>query len=64
MKETILRDFYGRILGYIQEDQNGNKTLRDFHRRILGKYHKATDTTRDFYGRIVARGDQLRMLLN
>lgn len=64
MKETAIKDFYGRIIGFIQEDQSGNKTLRDFHRKIIGRYNKATDTTRDFYGRIIARGDQLTMLLN
>ena len=64
MNEEIIKDFYGRIIGYIQTQPNGDKTVRDFYRRILGSYNKATNTTRDFYGRIVARGDQSSMLLH
>lgn len=61
---TAIRDFYGRIIGWVYEDNNGNKKLTDFQGRVKGKYDKATNTTRDFYGRIIARGDQLSMLLN
>lgn len=64
MNEEIIRDFYGRIIGYIQTQPNGDKIVRDFYRRILGRYNKATNTTRDFYGRIVTRGDQSSMLLH
>ena len=63
MQEEIIREFSGKIIGYIQTDNKGNKVIRDFYRRILGKYDKASNTTRDFYGRIVARGDQSSMLL-
>ena len=62
--KTPIKDFYGRIIGWVQEDSNGNKKLTDFQGGIKGRYDKATDTTRDFYGRIVAKGDQLSMLLN
>lgn len=63
MQEEIIREFSGKIIGYIQIDDKGNKIVRDFYRRILGKYDKASNTTRDFYGRIVARGDQSSMML-
>ena len=56
MKETI-RDFGGRILGYIETDANGNKTVRDFYNRILGYYDAKLNVTRDFYNRIIAHGD-------
>ena len=62
--KTPIKDFYGRIIGWVQEDSNGNKKLTDFQGRIKGRYDKVTDTTRDFYGRVVAKGDQLSMLLN
>ena len=62
--KTPIKDFYGRIIGWVQEDSVGNKKLTDFQGRIKGRHDKATDTTRDFYGRIVAKGDQLSMLLN
>lgn len=55
-KETI-RDFYNRIIGYVETDDQGNKTIRDFYNRILGYYDARQNVTRDFYNRIVARGD-------
>ena len=57
-KETI-RDFYNRIIGYVETDNNGNKTARDFYNRILGYYDKKLNVTRDFYNRIVAKGDSV-----
>lgn len=62
MEETI-RDFYGKIIGYIITKPNGDKEVRDFYRRVLGRYDKALDVTRDFYGVIVAKGDCCGMLL-
>ena len=54
---TQIKDFYGRILGSIEEDSNGDKTAKDFYGRILGKYIKAQNVTKDFYGRILGTGD-------
>ena len=59
-----IRDFYGRIVGYIEEDNQGNKIVRDFYRVILGKYDKRQNITRDFYGRIIAKGDACSSLIN
>ncbi len=56
MKEAI-KDFSGRILGYIETQGNGDKTCTDFYGRILGYYRKSSNTTVDFYHRIFARGD-------
>ena len=61
-KETI-RDFYGKIIGYYEHKPNGDITVTDFYGRILGYYRKSDDTTRDFYNRIVAKGNCLGMLL-
>lgn len=55
--EEIIRDFYGRIIGYVETEKSGDKIFRDFYRRILGYYDKKLNVTRDFYKRIVARGD-------
>lgn len=55
-KETI-RDFYGKILGTIETDAQGNKTVRDFYGRILGWYRKTDNLTKNFYGKIIAKGD-------
>jgi len=65
MKTTqTIRDFYNRIVGYIEtDDATGNKVAIDFYRRIIGYYDKKTNTTRNFYKRIVSRGDILSSLL-
>lgn len=60
---TTIRDFGGRIIGYIETKPNGDKVVRDFFRRVLGTYDHAGDVTRDFYGKIVAQGDACSMLL-
>lgn len=63
MKELTLRDYYGRIIGYIETKPNGDKVARDFYKRIVGYYKKSIDATTDFYGRIVGRGDIVSSLI-
>ena len=62
MREPI-KDWTGKILGFVETDSAGNKILRNFQMQILGKYDKSRDITQDFYGRQVAKGDCLMMLL-
>lgn len=59
----VIKDFYGRIVGYIKTDIEGNKCVRDFCHRILGYYDKDTNTTKDSYRRIIAKGDATACLL-
>ena len=61
MKE-IIKDFSGRIIGYREKLSNDDIRITDFYGRILGYYRKKDNTTRDFYNRIVARGDNTGML--
>lgn len=65
MKTTLaVRDFYNRIIGYIETDSlTGNKVARDFYRRIIGYYDKKNDVTRNFYHRIIGKGDILSALI-
>ena len=63
MEKEYIRDFYGRILGTIEIDNKGNKTIRDFWGRILGYYDKDNNVTRDFYKRVIGRGDQASSLI-
>ena len=61
--QTPIKDFYGVIIGYIDEDSQGNKVATDFYRRKVGTYDKRSDVTRDFYGRIVSKGDTTSSLI-
>lgn len=64
IKKEPLKDFYNRIIGYIETDTiTGNKTGRDFYNRIVGYYNKNLNQTRDFYNRIVSNGDTLASLV-
>lgn len=56
MRETI-RDWTGCILGYVDTESNGDKTVRAFSGVILGYYRKSRDVTTDFYGRVLTKGD-------
>ena len=61
---TYIKDWQGRIIGRLDLDtSNGNKTISTFSGEILGRYDKRSDTTRDFAGRVIAKGDCLTMLL-
>lgn len=46
------------------DTSTGNKVLKDFLGKIKGKYNARLDITTDFYGRQIAKGDQLMMTLN
>ena len=59
-----IKDFYGRVIGTVVEESNGDTTIKDFYGRPLGYYKKSRDVTTDFHGRVVASGDQLAILLN
>lgn len=57
-KEPV-RLFSGKIIGYIETDKYGNQQARNFYGKILGTYDKPLNVTRDFYGRILSKGNQV-----
>lgn len=59
-----IKDFYNRVVGRIEEHPNGDKTVRDFYGKILGYYKKQENVTKDFYNRIIARGDASNSLID
>lgn len=62
MRQPI-KNFYNQIIGYLEEDSQGNKKAYDFYNRLLGTYEKATNLTKDFYRRIVGKGDLTSALI-
>ena len=58
-----IKDHQGRIIAKVNTFANGDKTSHDKYGRILGRYDKCSDTTRDHFGRVVARGECLTMLI-
>lgn len=63
MTVEYIKDFYGRKIGSYTTDTSGKITVKDFYGRIVGYYDPKTDTTKNFYGQVVARGNQVGMLL-
>lgn len=62
MERTTIKDFYGRIVGAI-EDYPDKVVAKDFYGRILGYYDKKQNVTKDFFGRIIATGDATSKLI-
>jgi hypothetical protein len=58
-QEEYIRDFQTRkIIGILRTLKNGDVEAREFDsRKILGYYRKGVDTTTDFYGRMIAKGN-------
>jgi len=63
MEKEALKEFSGKIVGYIETKPNGDKVGTDFYGRIVGYYIKSSNNTKDFYGRVVAQGDTLSSLV-
>lgn len=64
IKREPVRDFYKRILGYVDTDTStGIKTVRTFGMKIVGTYDPKTNLTRDFHHKIIGSGDLTMMLL-
>ena len=61
-RETI-KEFSGSIIGYLDHEDNGDITVRAFSGKMLGRYEKSGDVTKDFYGKILYRGNMASALL-
>ena len=62
MRETI-RDYGGMIVGYLDHESNGDIVARGYNGLILGRYEKSSDTTKNYAGRIIWRGNMAAALL-
>ena len=64
MKEEIIRNPGFSIIGIVETQSNGDKTVYNYpEHQILGYYRKAQDQTVDFRGRILSYGDTAVALL-
>ena len=64
MDRQPVRDFYKKIIGWIDTDSvTGDQIGRDFYMRIVGYYDAKLNVTRDFYKRIVNYGNMLASLI-
>lgn len=63
MSEIVIKDYYGKMIGRIEEQPNGDKVVRDYYGMIKGYYRKSQNITVDYYGKLVAQGDVASSLL-
>jgi len=61
--KTPIKDFYNRIIGFIEDKPNGDQIGYDFYNRIVGNYESKLNVTRNFYNEIVAKGNILTALI-
>ena len=62
MAKEYIKDFYGKVLGYL-ETQGTKTTVRDFYGKVLGTYDSRDNFTRDFYGKVISKGNTVVGLL-
>lgn len=55
MDREVIKDFGGRILGYLEHQSNGDIIVKDFYFKILGKYDKASILLRIFMAEYCSR---------
>lgn len=63
MQKLPIKDVAGRVWGWVQIEDDGNKKALDHTGRILGYYKVSSNTTYDVSGRIVAYGDLVSSLI-
>lgn len=57
MTKFPIKTVGGKICGWIQVEDNGDKKALDTAGKILGYYRANSNTTTDVSGRLIARGD-------
>ena len=55
-KEPV-REFGGKIIGWVETDADGNQEVRNFIGEIVSRYDAKIKVTRDFYGNILTQGN-------
>lgn len=63
MGRERITDFYGRVIGFIDHEANGDTNVFDFYGHKLGGYKRSQNVTVDFYGKILYHGDMSAALL-
>lgn len=59
-----IKDFYGRIYGYLDTKPNGDVWAYDFYGRLCGKYIASENVTKNFWGQNVSTGNTVVALIS
>lgn len=52
-----VKDWTGRVLGWIETDKKGNQIIKNFGGKVLARYDAVNDRTTDFAGKMLSRGN-------
>lgn len=63
MATEWIKNAQGLVIARIDTEGNGNKRISDAYGKLLGRYNKSANITTDAYGRLVAHGECLTMLI-
>ena len=58
-----VKNFSGKILGYIEYKPNGDQELKNYSGMILGTFNATRNITQNYSGTILNYGNTLTMLL-
>lgn len=58
-----IREFSGKIIAWEERKPNGDIVVRNFIGTIIGWYDAGCDVTREFGGKVVAKGDAHGMFI-
>lgn len=62
-QRQVLKNFSGKIIGFIDIKSNGDQELKNYSGKILGTFVKGGNVTRDFSGKILFQGNALTALI-
>jgi len=63
-RTEIIKDSAFRAIAILTYEDNGDIKVQDWSSRmILGYYRKSRNVTTDFYGRVIANGNAVGMLI-
>ena len=57
MGREAVKDWTGKILGWVDTDSKGNQIVYNFGLRVLAKYDAYNDRTTDFAGKVLSHGN-------
>ena len=52
-----IKDWNGRVLGWVDTDSRGNQVVKNFGGRILARYDAINNRTTDFAGKKLSEGN-------
>ena len=57
MDKQVIKNWRGKVMGFIKTDDKGNKQVFDSKYKLLGTYRKDLNLTRDSSYRVIGKGD-------